>query len=92
MPPQRSTRFSRIPSKTPNAIRKYRLQLGLTQRELAALLNIRPATVSEWERGMACPTAEPLLRLAKTLNTLAEALYPHFYSPHQNAGSNASAA
>jgi len=85
MPPQYSSRFHRLPTKTPNAIRKYRLQLGMTQRELARLLKIRPATVSEWERGISCPSAGPLLRLAKILNTLAEALYPHFYSPHQES-------
>ncbi len=83
MPLQRSSRFGRISSKTPNAIRKYRLQLGLTQREVAGMLGIRPATVSEWERGLVCPTAAALLRLAKALNTLAEALYPQFYFPRE---------
>ncbi len=85
MPPQHSSRFRRIPPKNPNTIRKYRLQLGLTQRELAAFLHIRPATISEWERGLTCPSAAPLLRLAKSLNTLAEALYPQFYSPIKEA-------
>ena len=79
MPPQHSKRFSRIPSKVPNTIRNYRLALGLTQREVAGLVGIRPATVSEWERGLTCPSVALLLRLAKVLNTLAEALYPQFY-------------
>lgn len=83
MPPQHSTRFSHVPPKTPNRIRAYRLQLNLTQRDVATLLGIRPATVSEWERGLACPTAAALLRLAKALNTLAEALYPQFYFPRE---------
>jgi len=60
-------------------IRKYRLGLGLTQREVAALLGMRASTVSVWERGLTCPSAAQLLRLAKILNTLAEALYPQFY-------------
>lgn len=85
MPAQHSSRLSRIPSKTPNTIRKYRLQLGLTQREIAHVLGIRPATVSEWERGLVCPTTAALLRLAKALNTLAEALYPQFYFPRDRA-------
>ena len=79
MPPQHSSRFHRTPPKVPNAIRRYRLQLGLTQRELAGLVGIRPATISEWERGLTCPSVAPVLRLAKVLNTLAEALYPQFY-------------
>lgn len=86
MPPQHSARLSRHPSKVPNTIRKYRLALGLTQRELAALLGIRPATISEWERGLTCPSAEPLLKLAKTLSTLAESLYPQFYLRHSVEG------
>lgn len=79
MPPQHSSRFHRASPKAPNTIRKYRLQLGLTQRELAKLVGTRPATISEWERGLTFPSAELVLRLAKVLNTLAEALYPQFY-------------
>jgi len=82
MPPQHSTRLVRLPSKNPNTIRKYRLALGLTQRELAAMLGIHANTLSEWERGLTCPAAEPLLRLAKVLSTLAENLYPQFYFRH----------
>lgn len=83
MPPQYSTRLGRSHPKIPNTIRKYRLGLGLTQRELAGLIGIRAATVSEWERGLTCPSVAPLLRLAKALNTLAEALYPQFYLRHE---------
>ncbi len=92
MPPQYSSRLRRTSPKAPNTIRKYRLQLGLTQRELAAQLKIRAATISEWERGLTCPSARPLLLLAKKLNTLAEALYPHFYSPPEEPHEAASAA
>lgn len=80
MPPQHSSRLRRIPTKVPNTIRKYRLALGITQRELAARLGIHSNTISEWERGLTCPAAEPLLRLAKILCTLAESLYPQFYA------------
>ena len=76
MPPQHSTRLCRVPPKNPNTIRKYRLALGLTQRQVAELVGIGPARVSEWERGLTCPSVASLLRLAKTLGTLAEALYP----------------
>ncbi len=79
MPPQYSSRLRRVPPKVGNQIRAYRLKAGLTQLEGARRLGIRVATFSSWERGQTCPTGPMLLRLAKVLNTLAEALYPQFY-------------
>ena len=79
MSPQYSARLRRVPAKVPNAIRQYRLKLGLTQRDLARRLEVRPETVSAWERGITCPTVSFLLKLAKILGTLAESLYPQFY-------------
>lgn len=38
--------------------------LGLTQRELAALLDIEPVNVSRWERGVAEPRLQHIRRLA----------------------------
>ena len=82
MPPQYSSRLRKVPPKLANHIRTYRLQLGLTQLEVAGRLGIRLATFSSWERGLTCPTGPMLLRLAKVLSTLAEALYPQFYVAH----------
>ena len=79
MPPQYSSRLRKVPTRLANQIRKYRLGLGLTQLEVARSLGIRSATFSSWERGLTCPAGPMLLRLAKVLNTLAEALYPQFY-------------
>jgi transcriptional regulator with XRE-family HTH domain len=79
MPPQYSTRLRRLRPRFGNEIRRYRLQLGLTQLEVARSLGIRLATVSSWERGQTCPTGAMLLRLAKVLDTLAESIYPQFY-------------
>lgn len=79
MSPQYSTRLRRVRPKVNNEIRRYRLQLGITQRELARRLGVRLSTFSSWERGMTCPSAAMLLRLAKLLCTLAEGLYPEFY-------------
>lgn len=81
MPPQYSSRMRTVPPKFENRIRAYRLQLGLTQTEVARSLGIRANTLSSWERGQTCPTGPMLLGLAKLLSTLAEALYPAFYSP-----------
>lgn len=80
MPPQHSLRLRRLAPRYGNDIRRYRLQLGLTQLEVARSLGTRSATVSSWERGQTCPTGPMLLKLAKVLNTLAEALYPQFYA------------
>lgn len=79
MPPQYSSRLRRLPPKMPNEIRRYRIGVGLTQLEVARVLGIRLATMSSWERGLTCPAGPMLLRLAKVLDTLAEALYPQFY-------------
>jgi transcriptional regulator with XRE-family HTH domain len=79
MRPQYSSRLRRIPPKVHNEIRRYRLQLGVTQRELARQLGVRLSTFSSWERGITCPSTAFLLKLAKLLNTLAEGLYPQFY-------------
>jgi len=79
MRPQYSARLRRIPTKVPNAIRQYRLKAGLTQGQLATRLKVRAETISAWERGLTCPTVAFLFRMAKTLGTLAESLYPQFY-------------
>jgi len=79
MKPQYSTRLRRIRPKVNNEIRRYRLQLGVTQRELARTCGVRLSTFSSWERGMTCPSVPMVLKLAKLLSTLAEGLYPDFY-------------
>ena len=64
----------------PNRIRRYRLQAGLTQRALAALLHQRRSSVSTWERGRHLPNATNLFRLARALDTLTESLYWDLYA------------
>lgn len=46
-----------------------RVQAGLSQRELAQLLDISQARVSRWERGVSRPTWEEISSYAKVLNT-----------------------
>ena len=79
MRPQYSSRLRRIRPRVRNEIRRYRLQVGITQRELAKRLGVRLATISDWERGMACPSLPMAIKLARLLSTLAEGLYPDFY-------------
>jgi DNA-binding XRE family transcriptional regulator len=79
MKPQYSSRLRRIPPKVHNEIRRYRLQIGKTQRELARELGVGLSTFSSWERGMTCPSVKMVFKLARYLNTLGEGLYPDFY-------------
>jgi transcriptional regulator with XRE-family HTH domain len=51
----------------------------LSQRELGKLIGKARNQVSAWERGSQLPSVRTLLRLAKVLNTLAEALYEGMY-------------
>jgi transcriptional regulator with XRE-family HTH domain len=81
MPPQYTPRFSRRSPRFDNQIRDYRVKAGLSQRELGRQLGLGRHAVSAWERGLTCPSTPVLLRLAKALSTLAEALYPEFYKP-----------
>jgi transcriptional regulator with XRE-family HTH domain len=77
---QLTPRGSKHAPRFPNQIREYRLKAGLSQRKLAAALGRGRNAVSSWERGLTQPTATMVVRLAKTLSTLAEALYADFYA------------
>jgi len=90
MTPQFTPRRRTTPARFPNTIREYRLQAGLTQRKLAILVGRSRAVVSSWERGQALPSVPLLFKLAKVLDTLAEALYADLYSPKGNVATNPS--
>ena len=77
---QYTPRQGRRPARFPNRIREYRLKAGLSQRHLADLLGRGRNAVSSWERGLTLPNVPKLMRMAKLLGTLAEALYMDFYS------------
>lgn len=79
MPIQHTPRASRHVPRFPNSIREYRLKAGLSQRKLAEFVGRGRNAVSSWERGLTLPSVPRLLRMAKTLGTLAESLYADFY-------------
>jgi transcriptional regulator with XRE-family HTH domain len=83
MTPQYTLRRSK-PARFPNAIRRYRLQAGLTQKKLAELVGRSRGVISSWERGTILPSVPNLFKLAKILNTLAESLYAEFYFPKES--------
>jgi transcriptional regulator with XRE-family HTH domain len=90
---QHTPRVSRHVPRFPNTIREYRLKAGLSQRKLAGLLGRGRNAVSSWERGLTLPNVPRLMRMAKILGTLAEALYWQFYAakPKDGLASAASA-
>ena len=59
-------------TKTGGVIRRLRLEKGLTQANLADLLNISDKTVSKWERGLGCPDLSLIPDLAGILDVSIE--------------------
>ncbi|MGL6293560.1 helix-turn-helix domain-containing protein [Eubacterium aggregans] len=49
------------------SIKEVRKKSGLTQAELAALLNVTPVMISKWETGKRNPKRETILRIADVL-------------------------
>jgi len=89
MPIQHTPRPSSRSPRFPNKIREYRLRAGLSQRKLAETLGRGRNAISSWERGLTLPSVPRLLRMAKILNTLSEALYQDFYATFPKEGDTA---
>lgn len=58
-----------------NAIIKLRERKGLSQKELADILNITQGAVSQWELGLSRPTSKILPELAKALDCTIDELF-----------------
>ena len=56
--------MSREPTITPEAIRKFREDKGLSQQQLASMLNVGVASLSRWENGTKEPTGPAAAILA----------------------------
>lgn len=54
-------------SKVGELIRLRRLEMSLTQRQLADAMNISDKTISKWERGLGCPDVTLLPELSSLL-------------------------
>ena len=55
-------------------IKKYREERKMTQKEIASILEVEPATISKYESGMLEPNIESLKRLADTFNITVDKL------------------
>lgn len=74
------------PGRFPNEIRRYRLQAGLSQKKLGALVGKGRNIISAWERGHSLPTLKNAIRLATALGTLVESLFYDLYSASKRSG------
>ena len=77
---QITERSTRLEPRYPNQIRRYRIQVGLSQKALGRKLGRTRNAVSSWERGQTFPRGITILRLAKHLDTLVETLYWDLYA------------
>ena len=55
-------------------IKNIRKQKGITQTELATLLNINQTTISKWETGKTVPSIRTIKELAKIFGCAVEEL------------------
>jgi len=58
-----------------NFLSEKRIAAGLTQRQLAQMLNLHYQAIQRWERGENSPSVEIALRIADALNTTVEELF-----------------
>lgn len=59
-----------------NSLRKHRKMMGYTLKDVAWLLNLKCSSrISRWERGVAFPNAENLIKLGILYRSLADRLY-----------------
>ena len=68
-------------------ISSRRKEKGMTQKELADLLNITDKAVSKWERGIACPDTQTIPKVAQILDlTIEELLVGESSAPSGHKG------
>lgn len=67
---------------TPVSLRK---RVGLTQRQVAQALNVREATVSEWERGLSAPRLRLVRQMLNVYQCSLDELIEAFEPDHQIA-------
>lgn len=69
-------------------IRMLRCEKGLTQKQLADMMNISDKTISKWERGLGCPDVSLLPDLAALLEVNIDELLTGDLTPNTLEGGN----
>ncbi|MCY7574464.1 MULTISPECIES: helix-turn-helix transcriptional regulator [Bacillus] len=72
----------------PERIKKRRIQLGLTQTQLAEKVNTKKTTISNYETGYSTPSTEMLSDLAGVLQTTADYLLGRTDNPSFDENEN----
>jgi len=75
-------------AKSGTVIRSLRHEKGLTQKQLAEMMNITDKTISKWERGLGLPDIALLPELSRILSADIEYLISGEYSAGYNDGGN----
>lgn len=74
--------------KVGNIIRSLRLELNMTQKQLADKMNISDKTVSKWERGLGCPDISLIPELSSILEVDTQKLLIGDLTPNDFVGGN----
>ena len=62
--------------KIPNNLRKYRKAIGLEQKDVARILNLKSASmISRWEKGVCLPSLINVFKLSGLYSVLVDALF-----------------
>jgi len=62
--------------KIPNNLRRYRKAVGLKQKDVAEILNLKTAgMISRWEKGVCLPSLLNAIKLAGSYSVLVDALF-----------------
>ena len=73
---------------TAGAIKALREKKGLTQSQLAGIINVSDKAVSKWERGLGCPDVSLLARLSQVFAVDLEKLLAGELDPNSQAAGN----
>lgn len=71
------------PKKSPkvaNRLKYFRRLCGYTQEEVAALIEVNPVQISDWEKGKKQPSLTNAFKLAKAYYRYTEHLFPELNS------------
>ena len=60
----------------PNTLREHRKRLGMTQKQVAELLETDSDWISHWERGDALPSLVSAFKLSKLYKVSVHELFP----------------
>jgi transcriptional regulator with XRE-family HTH domain len=63
----------------PNRLRMHRKLMRYKQKQVAALLGLHPAQLSQWENGVKLPSTINLIKLSIIYRTLPNDLYFEYY-------------